>query len=270
VSWSAHRGGPESTPGGGGAGWYHDFGALGLATQPARRAGWRLLAALRATLPAPLWRAAPRALHRLGLGPAPHLLNQREKEAVLLPWLRDAVAASSPACLDLFCADGYYSCWISKLAPSATVLGIDRAAEQIALARRAAQSLDLGRVEFRTADVRREVPDLAARFDLILCSGGLYHLERPADLLKLLAPRLSLDGTLIVQSAVSLAIEREDYFESPAPGWRGGCRFSHGRLGRWLRDAGYRILDERRGELPGNRRLADRGSSYFLCRGAIT
>ncbi len=65
---------------------------------------------------------------------------------------------------------------------------------------------------------------------------------------------------------VSLERQEPDYFETPAPGWRHGCRFSHGRLTSWLDECGWEVVDQMQNELPGNRLRRDRGSSYFICR----
>ncbi len=240
--------------------WYHDFSALGLTTDfeggLAGRAR-RVLDALR---------GEGRLATALRPGPPPHRRNQRAKEAVLRPLLTAALAElpQAPRCLDLFCADGYYSCLIASLAPRASVLGVDREAAQLARARTAAAALGLHHVAFEQADVSAFVAGIRHEFDLVLCAGGLYHLAGPRDLLRDLGT--ACRGLLIVQSAVTLASEERDYFVAPAPGWRHGSRFTDAALGGWLAELGWGVLDHRRHELPGNRHASDRGSSVFLCR----
>jgi hypothetical protein len=103
-------------------------------------------------------------------------------------------------------------------------------------------------------------------YDLVLCAGGLYHLERPNVFLELLRPVTR--GYLVVQSVVTLETEDPSYFISPTPGLRHGSRFTHAGLERWLVEAGWQILAQDRNELPGNKLARDRGSSYFLCQPA--
>jgi hypothetical protein len=69
---------------------------------------------------------------------------------------------------------------------------------------------------------------------------------------------------LIVQTVVTLATEDDNYFETPAPGWTWGSRFSYGFLRREITKRGYRIVDTDRNVLTGNDRPEDRGSAYFL------
>lgn len=266
--------------------WYHDFGELGLVTDfesgLAGRARRLLAAAAERLTGEPEVEKGARhpILSALRPGPPSHRMNQRVKERALVPLLEKALASLGGSsgelrALDLFCADGYYSCRLARMAPDARVFGIDLDSKEIERARAAARALGLV-ARFEVADVLD--PDLAAGFletetgaatgfDLVLCLGGLYHLDDPVALIRRL--RELVAGRLVVQSVVSMANEAPEYFESPAPGWRHGSRFSHRRLALWLEACGFEILEERRGELPGNRRSGDRGASYFLCRPAV-
>jgi hypothetical protein len=73
-------------------------------------------------------------------------------------------------------------------------------------------------------------------------------------------------GYVVLQSVVTLQTEDPDYFVQPAPGWQHGSRFTHAWLLRQLEEMGWHVLDQARDELPGNPRLHDRGTSFFLCR----
>ncbi len=256
--------------------WYHDFSPLGLETRFDSRS-WNPVRAILGLFRALTSRRDPgavekgqRALSRasLGIGTPSHLRNQRVKEAVLIPFLQRGFAdlGERPRALDLFCADGYYSCTMARLAPGARVTGIDLDAREIERARTAAQVLGLSGLEFVCADVDPWIAATQERFDLIFCAGGLYHLSRPERLLASLS-RIAA-RYLVLQSVVSLENQEPEYFEAPAPGWRHGSRFSHQRLVAWLGEYGWEIVDQLRHELPGNRRLRDRGSSCFICRRA--
>lgn len=254
--------------------WYHDFSRLGLETR-FESGPWRPERAILGLFERLVRGREPGAVEKgqrllsrasLGIGTPSHLRNQRVKEAVLIPFLRRCLEelGERPSCLDLFCADGYYSCTIASLAPSARVTGIDLDEREIERARTAARVLELPGAEFVCADADRWIEASRERFDLIFCAGGLYHLSRP----ELLLARLSKISVryLVLQSVVSLENQELEYFEAPAPGWRHGSRFSHDRLVAWLGEYGWEIVDQLLHELPGNRHLRDRGSSCFICR----
>ncbi|MBI5583989.1 MAG: methyltransferase domain-containing protein [Deltaproteobacteria bacterium] len=196
----------------------------------------------------------------------PHRLNQPQKEAYLIPYLSRALEAlpPHPVCLELFCADGYYSCLMARMRPQAVVTGVDRGWPDLTRARAAAKILELPQVTFQGDDVFHFLQSTETAFDLVLCAGGLYHLANPFQLLDEL--RRVARGFLVIQSAITLETEAEDYFITPAPGWKHGSRFTHAGLKRGLERLGWRIIDQARNELPGNRRQCDRGSSYFLCQ----
>lgn len=174
-----------------------------------------------------------------------------------------ATSGPRPNCLDLFSADGYYSCRLKTLSPRARVTGVDLDPEQIRRAETISRRLSLDDITFRVDDVRAFVEQASETYDLVVCAGGLYHLSDPARLLQQL--RGIVHGHLVVQSVVTLETEDGGYFVRPARGWRHGSRFTHAWLRARLVGLGWHVLDEARAELPGNRRLHDRGSSFFLC-----
>jgi protein-L-isoaspartate O-methyltransferase len=261
--------------------WYHDFSALGFDTtflgvpltlgERVQRAGEVVRAVLgRAwrrtrTTPVPRERArsAQEVLRRL---PSPHLLNQPVKERHLMALVARALSALGPRpdCLELFSADGYYSCRIKALSPQARITGVELDPEQIRRAETIARRLGFGEVSFRREDVWTFLERSGPAYDLVLCAGGLYHLSDPVGLLQ--AVKRVAGGYLVVQSVVTLETEDGDYFVQPAKGWQHGCRFTHAWLRARLEELGWHLLDEARAELPGNRRPHDRGSSFFLCR----
>ena len=250
--------------------WYHDFSRLGLQTHfaPPRSDQIRQLAN-------PLLRRLNRGYVEKGerfslrqfLRPVPptHPINQQRKETVLEDYLRRCLSelnAARPDCLDLFCADGYYSCLLSALCPDAEITGIDLDAQEIRRAQTASRLLNARHAQFQVADVWDAVT-APHQYDLILCAGGLYHLTEPAKFVS--AMRRVGGRYLVVQSVVTLESSDPDYFITPAPGWKHGSRFTHAGLGRWLEAAGWRILDATTNELEGNPRPCDRGSSYYRC-----
>jgi len=253
--------------------WYHDFSRLGLQTySPPRRRDQLilLLNPLRRRFDSNYVEKGARFSLRQLLKPTPssHLANQRVKERVLEAYLRrslDDLGTTAKECVDLFCSDGYYACLLASLRSDLNITGVDLDVMEIRRARTAAQLLKLSNLQFEVADAWSFIGSALA-YDLILCVGGLYHLAKPAEFLRALRPIGR--GHIIVQSVVTLETNEASYFVSPAPGWRHGSRFTHAGLGAWLRDAGWEIIESTLGELPGNARLCDRGSSYYRCRAA--
>jgi hypothetical protein len=250
--------------------WYHDFSRFGLQTHfsPRRADQLRaLLNPLRRQLDPGYVEKGERFSLRQFLRPRPpaHAANQRAKEGVIEDYLRRCLSEmrnDAPACLDLFCADGYYACLLATLCPGARITGVDLDAQEIERARTAARLLNLPGLHFEIADVW-DFTRAAPKYDLILCTGGLYHLSQPAEFVRALRPMAR--GHLIVQSVVTLESDDPDYVVTPAPGWKHGSRFTHAALGHWLTEAGWRVIEQTMNELPANPRRCDRGSSYYRC-----
>lgn len=223
--------------------WYHDFAALGVQTrfepdatgQPQNRE---------------------------------HMKQQARKEKAIAPYVRTALAGiqspESASVLDLFCADGYYGLLTQKLCPGATLIGVDRSAADIERCWCMASHLRLGPVNFLQSDVYEYVEQATRRFDLVLCFGGLYHLPDPY---RLIAGLRRLTGQyLVLQSAIPVGQNDPDYHETPNPWFKtwGSC-FSHERLLRWVRQAGFTILESTRDsrEEPNPEGI---GGSYLLAK----
>ena len=264
--------------------WYHDFSSLGFDTaflgvpltlgERAHRAYEVVESALervwRGTRATPIIDERARSVRDvLRRCPSPHLLNQPVKERHLMMLVARALSALGPHphCLELFSADGYYSCRAKALAPKASIIGVDLDPEQIRRATSISVRLGFGDLTFRRDDVSAFLDRSSDLYDLVLCAGGLYHVSDPARLLE--AVQRVSRGYLVVQSVVTLETEDGDYFVRPAKGWRHGCRFTHAWLRARLERIGWHVLDEARAELPGNHRPHDRGSSFFLCRAPV-
>lgn len=253
--------------------WYHNFNKLGLQTDfgdmsmSRMEQLRRLLLLLSPVKPDGFVEKGEKLSLRTLLAGAPnsHQINQRHKEAYLIPYLQRSLetVGKAPRCLDLFCADGYYSCWMGQTRPDAVITGVDLDEKEIERARTAVQILNIPNATFHVTDIWQWLQQ-PGQYDVIMCAGGLYHLTEPRRLLAEL--RQIAAGYLVIQSAITLETEDPDYFVSPAPGWKHGSRFTHAGLRRWLTELGWTIVDEGRNELTGNPRLCDRGSSYFLCR----
>lgn len=222
--------------------WYHDFSVLGLKTYQHQSVGYKL--------------------------------HQEIKQKVIFDYINKAIKLckinnpSPISAVELFCADGYFLNY-------SVINGVDQAVgidleEESGESEQRRSVLDqarlatklLGNTE-RINFYKQDVFLLDKNFDIGICVGGLYHITEPKKLLELLSNKIN--KYLVVQSVVSLADEDENYFESPAPGWAWGCRFSHKYLLKMLEQTGWVVLEKFRNELLNNTSSSDKGSSYCLC-----
>jgi hypothetical protein len=191
--------------------------------------------------------------------------NQLCKERILLAYIQYAIAKckkrlDTPVSFaELFCADGYYAMSAHRMGAD-RVMGLDNNREgHLATGREIARRL---RIPCQFIEDEAENMKRLGEVDIVANVGGLYHVGNPMQLLR--KSYECCTKYLIVQSVVSLACEGEDYFESPAPGWDWGCRFSRRSFDKMIRGLGYEIVDRHFNELEGNARLEDRGSVYYL------
>ena len=141
---------------------------------------------------------------RLGDGshtraPAPDYRLRR-----LLQVAQDMVGKPLSECrvLDLACLEGHYA--IEFAMHGAVALGIEGRAASIAKCEFARQSLRLERLRFEQGDVRHLSRERHGVFDIVICSGLLYHL--PADDARALIAAMHETCTrlLIIDTFVSL------------------------------------------------------------------
>lgn len=191
--------------------------------------------------------------------------NQRAKAPVIIALLARAIAALRTrserklSVLELFCADAYYAMVAKALGVERVVAVDDDRDGYLETAFRVRDALGLA-VELRRQSV--ETLDPCERFSIVLNAGGLYHVEDPERVLD--ASWTIATDFLIVQTVVSMACDRPDYFESPAPGRPRGNRYSRASFKHAIARRGWTVLEEIFTELPGNQRLEDRGSLMFL------
>lgn len=192
--------------------------------------------------------------------------NQKAKEPIIIAYIAYAIAKSKTNLHDktsfceLFCADGYYAMIARRLGCNPSI-GIDNNQQGfLDKSHIIADRLGLDNVKFIKADITSYSGFPCT--DIVANLGGLYHVDSPEEILRMsynMANRY-----LIVQSVVSLATDNENYFESPAPGWTWGNRYSRKSFDRMIRKICRKIVDSHFNELVGNDRLEDRGSVYYL------
>jgi predicted RNA methylase len=190
--------------------------------------------------------------------------NQQAKQAPLFELIGMAIDLATQnrarvSGVDLFCGDGFYTNY-AVTRGAASMLGVDTDEKSLAKARVITRVLGhQTTVAFQQCDVR----DVNGQYDFGICAGGLYHISDPEALLARL--RRNVRVALVIQTVYSLAVTSALYFESPAPGWTWGCRFSYPYLMAMVDRAGWSIQRALVNELPGNDRPEDRGSAYLLC-----
>lgn len=198
--------------------------------------------------------------------PGIYIPNQRCKEKILRAYIQIAIAKCKVNMNDevgfaeLFCADGYYAMVARHLGATKSI-GIDNnKAGHFERARTIADRLGIANVDFIQDDVNNI--DKMEKVDIVANIGGLYHVSNPIEVL--IKSYEMAKKYLIVQTVVSLANTDEDYFETPAPGWDWGSRYSKESFHKMITSLGYTIIDSHFNELEGNDRLEDRGSLYYL------
>lgn len=194
--------------------------------------------------------------------------NQLSKEYIIRAYIQLAIAKSKEfidsevSFAELFCADGYYTMMASKLGAD-TCIGIDNNKDGFfTKAVEISKRLQMKNVSFVNEDVNN-INNLE-NVDIVANLGGLYHVENPKEIL--IKSYNMAKKFLIVQTVVSLKNNDSDYFESPAPGWTWGCRYSKESFHKMILDLKFDILDYHFNELEGNDRLEDKGSLYYIIK----
>jgi hypothetical protein len=192
--------------------------------------------------------------------------NQKAKEPILTSYIVSAIrklrsrGIAPVQFAELFCADAYYAMFARKFGAD-SACGFDSDREGYLSQGEQVKAL-LGLTD--VALHRMEVSDIPTswRYSIVANVGGLYHVSDPVSILRRSAAMA--EHFLIVQCVVSVANDDPDYFESPAPGWTWGSRFSRRSFERMIRAEGYRVIDTHFNTLSGNERPEDQGSIYYL------
>ncbi len=197
--------------------------------------------------------------------PGMYARNQLSKQPIILAYIQFAIAKCKKTISDqvsfaeLFCADGFFAMSAIHLgATSSYGVDTDRDSQSGVLTAIADRlGLDVSLKKMDVADI-----DRLEQVDIVANVGGLYHVSNPNEILEKsyrLARRF-----LIVQTVVSIANNDADYFETPAPGWTWGSRYSRNSFERHLASKNWKVLDSHFNLLEGNTREEDLGSCYAL------
>jgi hypothetical protein len=212
--------------------WYHDFSALGLRTNfdEVVSPGEKIANLIRRLL----------GKGALKSGSHPH---QHQRDALLIPMLEEACELFKQrfdrppqSFFEPMGADGYYSFYAVKKLGFDWARCLDLEVEHVQRGEAARRVLDIPQVSFWVANVY----DMnAQKYDIGLCSGGLYHVDDPELVLRMLRDRVEV---LVVLTSVSHKDESPAYKISPVPGWPHGSAFSRHWLAVAAERAGWRIV----------------------------
>ena len=142
----------------------------------------------------------------------PHTRLRRLLQAVV-----DLAGKPLDACriLDLACLEGQYA--IECARQGATVMGLEAREANLVKARFAKEVLQLSHLEFVQDDVRNLSIETYGEFDVVLCSGILYHLDTP-DVFDLIRHTYEVTERLVVVDThvslrpnLAVAFARETY-----------------------------------------------------------
>ncbi len=108
--------------------------------------------------------------------------------------------------LDLACLEGHYA--IEFALHGAEVLGIEGRAASVAKCEYVRNNLGLNRARFVQDDVRNLSPEKYGVFDIVICSGLLYHLPAKDARALLESMHRCCTGIVLVDTFVALASQR--------------------------------------------------------------
>ena len=219
--------------------WIMDFSALGIRTRfDDYRKPWieSFVNLIRATL-----RKGP-------VGTLGSHMNQYARDRVIFPnldkifkeILRDRKKLRF---LDLFCSEGFYTYYVAtKFDNVRLAVGVELDSRRLVKANAINEIFHLtDKVEFQNKNVFDI--DEQEQYDVSLCMGGLYHVDKPDDLIDLLSNVTT--AALIVHTLIAWDENiGDDFFVSPAPGWKHGSRFSFKFIKKQITKNGWHVVDE--------------------------
>jgi hypothetical protein len=235
--------------------WWHDYAALGVTTDFSNypSLGERCVNVVRSIL---------------GKGPltaegSHH--NQRDRDTYILPALDKAFAlhrkryGEVTSFLDTFSNDGFYGFWVAEHHGTPRITCVELMSAYVEKGRLMAEILHRPEVQFICQDVH----DMdASPVDVALCMGGLYHVTDPDALVAKLRGKAKY---LVAHACTSTLSHDPAYFETPAPYWQHGCRFSHEYFLSMLPKVGWNVLESGHSIYPNPGNEHSAGSSWALC-----
>ena len=116
--------------------------------------------------------------------------------------------------LDLGCGEGLYALEFAQ--HGAEVVGVEGRIPSLAKAEFCRRLFQLDKLRFEEGDVRHVTRETHGDFDVVLCSGILYHLDQPAAFDFLKAVKSMCRGVCIIDTRISMTGEIEAHYDGKA------------------------------------------------------
>lgn len=135
------------------------------------------------------------------LGPGPELIGENRRTVAIKSLVRRSFGGRRVSVLDLGALEGGLSFEIAREGWEAT--GVEGREANFRKAELIRAYYALPNLRFLHKDVKELTPAADGVFDVILCCGLLYHLDRPIEHLRQLASLLADDGLLFLDTHVA-------------------------------------------------------------------
>jgi SAM-dependent methyltransferase len=135
------------------------------------------------------------------LGPGSERIGENRRTIAIKSLIRHAFGTRRVSVLDLGALEGGLSFEMAREGWEAT--GVEGREENFRKAELIREYYALPNLRFVQKDVKALDPSIDGTFDVILCCGLLYHLDRPAEHLRQLNELLNDDGLLFVDTHVA-------------------------------------------------------------------
>jgi SAM-dependent methyltransferase len=158
---------------------------------------------LRAAIRAQSWTGhnIPITASESTLGPGPELIGENRRTVAIKTLVRSFFGKRRVSVLDLGALEGGLSFEMAREGWDAT--GVEGREANFRKARLIESYYALPNLRFVMKDVKELRPENDGLFDVILCCGLLYHLDRPIDHLRQLESLLAPDGLLFLDTHVA-------------------------------------------------------------------
>lgn len=230
--------------------WYHDFSDLGIKTARFRNGGYDLSQEDKQPI---LFKFIERASEIVKLRRA-GLVNHKDYIS----------------CVDLFCADAFYSIFAIQRGFVDSVMGVDyeegsgEGFIRGGVLDQADTIAKLCDVNLQLNLTKGNVMEYTGEFDICLCIGGLYHISDPLALLQRITAQTR--HALVIQTVIPSNVnEDEPFFVAPAPHWTWGSRFNRLYLVGAIEKMGWEVVAWDLKPLRANNNEWDKLSLSLVC-----
>jgi tetratricopeptide (TPR) repeat protein len=121
----------------------------------------------------------PRWIHT-GLSPKPAKFSEINKNLGLRLFDKKILEIDAPKILIAGCGTGQQSINVASIFKNAKILAVDLSLSSLAYAKRKTIELGINNIEYMQADIL-SLEKLNKKFDIIMCSGVLHHMDKPMN-----------------------------------------------------------------------------------------